>query len=111
MSNITISPSVLHGSVAVPPSKSDVHRAIICAALAKGTSVLSPIDMSQDILATIDCVKALGAQVTVQNNTVTINGTNTGNINTARLFCNESGSTLRFMIPITAALGINATFH
>ena len=64
MSEVIIKPSSLNGKITVPPSKSDVHRAIICAALAKGISRISPVAFSEDISATIDCIKALGAKVT-----------------------------------------------
>ncbi|MBQ1546273.1 MAG: 3-phosphoshikimate 1-carboxyvinyltransferase [Clostridia bacterium] len=110
MSNVTVKSGVLHGSVTVPPSKSDVHRAIICAALSKGTSVISPVAFSQDILATIDCIRALGAEVTVSGDCVTVCGDNTFSNKTALLDCRESGSTVRFFIPVAAAGSIDATF-
>ena len=59
--NITITPAELKGAIAPPPSKSQAHRLIIAAALAKGTSVLSNVAFSQDILATLNCMAALGA--------------------------------------------------
>lgn len=111
MSNITVSPRILKGSVTVPPSKSDVHRAILCAALAKGKSVISPVDLSQDITATINCVKALGAYAELNGNTLTVDGSGLFSCGTAKLNCNESGSTLRFMIPIAAAGGVTAEFE
>lgn len=112
MSNVTVSPCKLNGTVTVPPSKSDVHRAILCSALAKGKSVISPVDMSQDILATIDCVQALGVAVTVKGNTITVDGSGLfTSAGAAALCCRESGSTLRFMIPIAGALGMTATFN
>ena len=55
----TIQPSAAHGRMTAPPSKSMAHRLLICAALAEGTSVIRNIELSQDILATIDCLKAL----------------------------------------------------
>ena len=110
MSDIKIFPSLLRGAVTVPPSKSDVHRAIICAALARGKSVISPVAFSQDILATLDCIKAFGAEVTVDEHSVTVDGTHTFEKDSAELFCRESGSTLRFMIPVAAAGGVAARF-
>lgn len=110
MSDIRLLPSSLKGSVSVPPSKSDVHRAIICAALAKGRSVISPVAFSQDILATLDCIKALGAEVAVGEDSVTVDGTHTFEKEGAELFCRESGSTLRFMIPVAAAGGVASRF-
>ena len=66
--------------------------------------------MSQDILATIDCAKALGADITVDGSTVYVDGTNLFGSKTAELNCRESGSTLRFFIPVAAAGGVAATF-
>lgn len=111
MSNVTIKPSRLKGSVQAPPSKSDVHRAIICAALAKGESVISPVAFSEDILATIDCIKALGAEVSVVENKVKINSSRIFENEEAEMPCRESGSTLRFFIPVAAAGGVNAVFN
>ena len=110
MSSVKVMPSVFKGEVTLPPSKSDVHRAILCAALSKGKSVISPIDLSQDISATIDCAKALGAEITVDGNTAYVDGTNLFKNKTAFLDCRESGSTLRFFIPVAAAGGVNTTF-
>ena len=111
MSNVVIKPSTLCGTVRVPPSKSDVHRAIICAALAKGVSTVSPVAFSEDISATIDCIKALGAEVFVDGDKVTINSTKIFENKTADLQCRESGSTVRFFIPVAAAGGVNAVFN
>ena len=110
MSDITLSPSRLVGQVTVPPSKSDVHRAIICAALAKGVSVISPVSFSKDIRATIGCAEALGAKITVDGNTVTVDGTDFLSVSSAHLDCCESGSTLRFFVPVAAAGGVEAEF-
>ena len=62
MSNVVLEPKMLSGLVAVPPSKSAAHRAVICAALAQGVSVMEPVELSNDIRATIDCVKELEQQ-------------------------------------------------
>lgn len=109
--NIKITPSFLKGTVVVPPSKSVAHRVIICAALAEGRSIIENIDLSQDILATLDCVGKIGADIAIEGNTIIINNKgpiiNKGKIN---FNCGESGSTLRFMIPIVAALGIKGNF-
>lgn len=111
MSNVTIKPSRLNGTVKVPPSKSDVHRAIICAALAKGVSTVSPVAFSEDILATIDCIKALGAEVTASGDKLTIDSTKIFEVESADLQCRESGSTVRFFIPVAAAGGVNSVFN
>lgn len=110
MSDVKFSPFVPNGTVNVPPSKSDVHRAIICAAMANGVSRISPVALSNDIKATIGCIKALGADAVLENNVITVDGTNMYKNKTALLDCGESGSTLRFFIPIAAVGNINATF-
>ncbi len=110
MSDVKFSPFVPNGTVNVPPSKSDVHRAIICAAMANGVSRISPVALSNDIKATIGCIKALGADAVLENNVLTVDGTNMYKSKTALLDCGESGSTLRFFIPIAAVGNINATF-
>lgn len=110
MSDVKFSPFVPNGTVNVPPSKSDVHRAIICAAMANGVSRISPVALSNDIKATIGCIKALGADAVLENNVLTVDGTNMYKNKTALLNCGESGSTLRFFIPIAAVGNVNATF-
>lgn len=110
MSDVKFSPFVPNGTVNVPPSKSDVHRAIICAAMANGVSRISPVALSNDIKATIGCIKALGADAVLENNVLIVDGTNMYKNKTALLDCGESGSTLRFFIPIAAVGNINATF-
>ena len=111
MSNVIVKPSSLCGTVKIPPSKSDVHRAIICAALAKGVSTVYPVAFSEDISATIDCIKALGAEVSVDGDKLTINSTKIFENKTAVFDCRESGSTVRFFIPVAAAGGVNGTFN
>ncbi len=91
----------LKGTICPPPSKSTGHRAIICAALAKGTSTITNIGYSEDIHATIAAMESLGAKIEQQGSTLIINGENTlDNIQDATVDCNESGSTLRFLIPL-----------
>lgn len=109
--DVRIQPSVLRGDVDIPASKSYAHRAIICAALADGSSVISGVTMSNDIYATIDAMKALGAQITaLSDTTLRIDGIKKAP-EAAEIDCNESGSTLRFVIPIAAALGIRSVFN
>lgn len=107
--NLQIFPSMLHGSVTVPPSKSVAHRMIIAAALADGVSRISNLNTSVDILATIDCMRSLGAKIDFGNNTAVIEGIKNPP-KTAVLDCHESGSTLRFLIPVACALGVNTEF-
>ncbi len=108
--DLMLEPTLLKGCVMIPPSKSASHRAIISAALTNGTSKLKNIRFSQDILATIDAVTALGAKVEQGSGKgcLQITGlfTNTNNTSTLPLFdCRESGSTLRFMIPVALMFG------
>lgn len=110
MSEVIITPSKLEGNVTIPPSKSDVHRAILCAALSRGVSNLCPVSLSNDIKATINCIESLGAKSSLNDSTLTIDGTNMFSNKNATLDCDESGSTLRFLIPIAAAKNINAQF-
>lgn len=104
-------PSRAEGTIAAPPSKSMAHRMLICAGLSEGESVVEGIAPSQDVLATLDCLEALGAQYTYENSTVVIRG-----IDFAKDFapmtlpCRECGSTLRFFIPIALCTGAAATF-
>lgn len=97
-----ISVSRLGGTAAVPPSKSAAHRAVLCAALAGGTSRIENIAYSQDIRATLGAVQQLGARVAEEPGAVTVTGRGTEGFPTVTrpVFCNESGSTLRFLIPL-----------
>ncbi len=99
--NITVKPSKACGTVAAPPSKSMAHRLLICAAMAKGTSHITNIAYSEDILATIDCIRALGAEVTTGESDVTVKGTDISKRDAAKLMCRESGSTIRFFIGLS----------
>lgn len=99
--NVKISPSVTSGRVTAPPSKSISHRALICAALADGVSVISNLAPSQDILATVDVLTAIGAKIgQINDSTLKVTGIAGKPQSLGVLSCRESGSTLRFMIPI-----------
>lgn len=110
MSSVLVKGGRLSGTIAAPPSKSQTHRAIICAALAKGESTVSPIELSEDIIATLNAVQALGAAVEIRSNSVTIDGTGTFRNTDAAIDCGESGSTLRFILPLAAAGGVTTHF-
>jgi 3-phosphoshikimate 1-carboxyvinyltransferase len=110
MPNVIYKPFTPSGTVTAPPSKSDVHRAIICAALSKGKCTISPVALSNDIKATIGCIEALGAKATLEGNTLTVDGSEMFSAKSALLDCGESGSTLRFFIPVAAAGGVSAEF-
>lgn len=107
--DIRITPSFLNGNITVPPSKSISHRALICSALAKGESILHNVLDCEDTHATIDALTALGAAVEYRSDTIKVRGI-TRPAEKAGINCRESGSTLRFMIPIAAALGTEAIF-
>ena len=107
---IKVCPSSLNGTISVPPSKSAAHRAIICAALSDGVSVLQPIDLSNDITATIECMKRLGAGFKLEGKILTVDGRGVFSADSTELDCSESGSTLRFIIPVAAAGGVKSVF-
>ncbi len=108
--DITISPGKLRGSVDAIPSKSQAHRLLICAAFADNPTQLRCPDTNQDIEATVDCLRALGANILRTESGYTIFPI--GQFpETAVLNCRESGSTLRFLLPIVAALGVDAIFQ
>lgn len=107
--DIKISPSTLKGKVKIPASKSYVHRMLICAALSNGISEIKDISFSKDISATISSLTELGADFETYKNTVAVRGIESP-CGKAVIDCCESGSTLRFIIPIAAALGVNAQF-
>ena len=102
--NVTITPAKLAGAITPPPSKSQAHRLVIAAALGTGESTIENIALSQDIAATLRCVEALGASwEQVQPGTIRIRGLGTegpGGGELPHLDCGESGSTLRFLIPV-----------
>ncbi len=102
--NITIEKGNAYGKISAPPSKSYGHRMLICAALAQGESVIEGISGSEDMLATIDCIKALGCTVSKGKGTgdYIIKGCSRST-DFPIYDCRESGSTLRFFVPIALA--------
>ena len=98
-------PCRLSGSIDAPPSKSMAHRYLIGAALCGETCRLSGFDYSEDILASIDCLRALGAEIAIQGDCVTVNPKGFMKAENPVLACRESGSTLRFFIPLGLCLG------
>ena len=105
-----IIPKKLRGTVTVPPSKSQAHRAIIAACLAHGTSEIKNIAFSQDISATISVMEAFGASVKTNANTLSVCGSLPDGAENAVIDCCESGSTLRFLIPLSFLSGRKTTF-
>lgn len=105
MGNYRVTPTKLKGEVKIPPSKSMAHRAVICAALGDGISKIRNIDFSDDIIATISAMRSLGAVITEMDDYLEVKGINYKGIDVVRDYervvdCNESGSTLRFLVPI-----------
>lgn len=108
--NIIISPHKLSGQLRAIPSKSQAHRLLICAAFSDRPTRLSCPETNQDIEATANCLRALGAKIERTESGYTVTPVKVFP-ETAELDCCESGSTLRFMLPIVGALGIDAIFH
>ncbi|MEG2295866.1 MAG: hypothetical protein RSB96_03890 [Oscillospiraceae bacterium] len=106
---IRFSSTKLKGSVDAPPSKSMVHRAILCSAFCENPTTVFPVHLSKDCLATIGAIKSLGASVSVYADTIMITPICTLPSSTI-IDCNESGSTFRFLLPIAYALGIQTKF-
>lgn len=103
-----IGPGPARGRINAPPSKSCAHRLLIGASLAEGESLLDGAAMSQDILATMDCVRALGAEIRVENGHLWVKGCGGRTLvkdSLPVLPCRESGSTLRFLIPTALCAG------
>lgn len=109
-SQITLFPASLKGSIKVPPSKSMTHRALISASLAKGKSIISNVMFSEDIITTIDALKQLGAKFDIKGDTVTVTGAKKLKYDNNDVYCNESGSTIRFLIPIFSLTNKKVTF-
>jgi len=108
--DITIFPRKLSGKINAIPSKSQAHRYLICAAFAKGTTELICSETNRDIEATVACLNALGADIVRTGEGYRIEPIQTIP-DKAVLPCAESGSTLRFLLPIVGALGVDATFQ
>lgn len=109
--DILVTPSTVYGTIAVPPSKSLSHRALICAGLANGTSHLKNLGRSRDISATRSCLQALGATFVYGEDGLLVSGCNPAVLKSpVTLDANESGSTLRFFIPIAASGSEDVTF-
>ena len=108
--DVTITPTKLAGTVIPPPSKSQAHRALIAAALADGVCTISNVAFSQDLEATVSCLENLGAQFTREGAALTVQGMAANAMSPLRrmapprLDCGESGSTLRFLIPVALAV-------
>ena len=94
------------GTVSAPPSKSMAHRLLICAGLSDGECIVHGISDSGDMLATMDCLRALGVQCEREKDTVKVSGIDIRKaVASEKLNCRESGSTLRFFVPIALLTG------
>jgi 3-phosphoshikimate 1-carboxyvinyltransferase len=111
--NVTITPKLLQGSIRPPASKSQAHRLLIGAALSQGTSVISQFGSSQDMEATLRCMEALGASYRyLDEGTIELSGLGGTPTKSPKVMdCGESGSTLRFLIPIALAVAGQGTFR
>jgi len=116
LKTVEINPKRLSGDISVPPSKSVSHRAIIAAALSKGKSRIENVIMSKDIEATCKGLESLGSSIQIEaagegRVTLTIEGNGMPNVKNGAIDCIESGSTLRFLIPLAALTGEEVTFE
>ncbi len=96
---VEIKPGIANGVLKAPPSKSMAHRLLICGAFSE-KSTINGIEFSEDISATLDCLSSLGANVEINGDSVTLGGLSPEKIGSAFLHCRESGSTLRFLLPL-----------
>lgn len=100
------------GNVQIPASKSQAHRLLICAALGEKRVTLACDGLSKDIVATMNCLNAMGASIReVQPGLLEVQPITKVPATLCHLHCGESGSTLRFLLPVVGALGLNAVFH
>lgn len=107
---VRVSPSQCSGKVVIPPSKSMAHRAIICASLAQGKSTITNVTYSQDIKTTIEGMRLLGAKIEMKEDSVIVEGITDFSLQQEEVFCCESGSTLRFFIPIFSLCNTTVRF-
>lgn len=109
--NVRITPSVARGGISAPPSKSCAHRLLISAALSDGESVIRNIDLNEDIKATIGCLGQMGATISIEDKVAYVKGIGASSRkDSLSLFCNESGSTLRFLIPLSLVFSRKVEF-
>ena len=109
--NKTILPGARTGEVHIPASKSQAHRMLLCAAMGENEVTLRCRGLSKDILATVACLKALGASVDAEGEVLHLRPVSAPPSGLCLLPCGESGSTLRFLLPLVGALGASAVFE
>jgi len=116
MKVVEITPKKLSGRIEIPPSKSYTHRAIICAALADGISIIKNVMLSDDVMATVKAVQAFGAQIDFIPSdkpdffTLKIKGSYPLKVKNRIINCRESASTLRFLIPLALTTNSQVAF-
>ena len=103
-------PGERSGEVRIPASKSQAHRLLICAALSKEETRIRCDGLSRDILATVACLRAMGAEIREEGDCLCLRPIRDIPTSEVRLSCGESGSTLRFLLPVAGALGIRGSF-
>mgnify|MGYP001057312467 CR=1 FL=1 len=111
MSTALITPKKLSGTIVAPPSKSYTHRAIICALLSRGICEIYPVEISNDVMATINAARTLGVFASLVSERLIIDARAAFFKDHITINCGESGSTLRFLIPIVSAFGLSAKFE
>lgn len=110
--NVTVNKGKAHGSIIAPPSKSVAHRMLICGGLANAKSTITGINNSEDVQATLDCLSAIGVQYTHTGDVLEITGREVKKDKKIQEFyCRESGSTLRFFIPLALLTGKRSIFY
>lgn len=109
--NKTILPGARTGEVHIPASKSQAHRMLLCAAMGENEVTLRCRGLSKDILATVACLKALGASVDAEGEVLHLRPVSAPPPGLCPLPCGESGSTLRFLLPLVGVLGASAVFE
>lgn len=109
--NETILPGARTGAVHIPASKSQAHRMLLCAAVGDSDVMLRCRGLSKDISATAECLNALGASVIAADGLIRLRPVTGFSSGICELPCGESGSTLRFMLPLVGALGVSAVFY
>lgn len=111
MKHVKIIPNLLRGTIKIPPSKSLSHRAVIAGGLAHGSSKINNLLYSDDITATCEAMKTFGINMNRIGEALEINGPTQLEVKQREIECLESGSTLRFLIPIALLTGQEVSFH
>lgn len=107
--NVTIQPHELCGELCAPPSKSFMHRILICAALSDKCTDIKCSELSEDTRATMNALSSLGAQFEIKENSIFVTPVRE-HARECEIDCKESGSTFRFMLPIVASIGKKVSF-